>query len=150
VTKALSSLSYTVLPLPQFSLTEILLLSPISISPSAPACLNLPPLLTVPHGGPHSTTSTEFSAMIACHALCGYRVAGVNYPGSTGFGQRFIDILPPLLGKLEVDAAIAVPHYLNTLSLASRTKGKNLFAGGSHRYVWMDNEMRVCKTDAFG
>lgn len=129
---ALSQLSYTVLPLPQFSLTEILILSPIAISPSAPARINLPPLLTAPHGGPHATTTTEFSAMLACYALAGYRVAGVNYPGSTGFGQQFIDILPPLLGELEVNASVAVAHYLNTLSLASRTKGKNLFAGGSH------------------
>lgn len=65
-------------------------------------------------------------------ALAGYRVALVNYPGSLGFGQDFVDELPPKLGELEVDATLAAGHYLNTLSLASRTRGKKFIAGGSH------------------
>lgn len=59
-------------------------------------------------------------------------MALVNYPGSLGFGQDFVDSLPPRLGKLEVDATLATSHYLNTLSLASRTKGSRFFLGGSH------------------
>lgn len=43
-----------------------------------------------------------------------------------------MDALPPHLGQLEVDATLAVPHYLNTLSLASRAKGSRLLSGGSH------------------
>ncbi|ORY88402.1 Alpha/Beta hydrolase protein [Leucosporidium creatinivorum] len=129
---ALSSLSYTVLPLPKFDASELILVSPCPIDPSAPAKPNLPPLITFPHGGPHSTTTTEWSAYTACLALAGYRVALVNYPGSLGYGQQFVDSLPPQLGTLEVEATLAAGHYLNTLSLASRTKGKKFVLGGSH------------------
>lgn len=68
VTSALSKLSYTILPLPKFGLSELILVSPIPIDPAAPAQPNLPPLITFPHGGPHSTTTTEWSAYTAC--LC--------------------------------------------------------------------------------
>lgn len=40
--------------------------------------------------------------------------------------------LPPGLGKLDVEATLATPHFLNTISLAGRTVGSRLFAGGSH------------------
>ena len=40
--------------------------------------------------------------------------------------------LPPALGKLDVEATLATPHFLNTISLAGRTVGSRLFAGGSH------------------
>ncbi|GAA5863675.1 hypothetical protein JCM8547_003689 [Rhodosporidiobolus lusitaniae] len=132
---ALSKLSYTVLPLPKIAPTELILISPadVPIDPTREATLNLPPLITQPHGGPHSTVCTEynFSAAVAA-ALFGYRFVHVNYPGSLGFGQSAVLSLPPRLGELEVEATLAAPHYLNQLSLASRTKGKNLLMGGSH------------------
>ncbi|GAA6059557.1 hypothetical protein JCM10212_000613 [Sporobolomyces blumeae] len=130
--KALSRLDSTILPLPKFLPSEIILVSPIKIDPAAPAARDLPPLIVYPHGGPHSAYSSDFSHGVASLALAGYRVALVNYPGSTGFGQDFIDVLPPQLGKLEVEATLGAGHYLNTLSLASGTKGKRLLVGGSH------------------
>lgn len=132
VVQALAKLDYTVLPLPKFDSSELLLLSPIRIDPAAESTFALPPLVTIPHGGPHSCTSTDFNAQTACLALAGYRVVLVNYPGSTGFGQNFVDVLPPRLGTLEVEATLAAGHYLNQLSLASRTKGSRLLMGGSH------------------
>ncbi|GAA5912993.1 hypothetical protein JCM5296_000790 [Sporobolomyces johnsonii] len=132
LTDALSCLSSTVLPLPKFLPSELVLLSPIAIDPAAPTSLNLPPLIVIPHGGPHSTTTTDFNVSSACLALAGYRIAHVNYPGSLGYGQEFVDVLPPQLGKLEVEATLGAGHYLNTLSLASGTKGKRLLMGGSH------------------
>lgn len=56
----------------------------------------------------------------------------INYPGSLGFGQAFVESLPPQLSHLDVNCTLATGHYLNTLSLASRTKGKKLLMGGSH------------------
>ncbi|GAA5926304.1 hypothetical protein JCM1841_005529 [Sporobolomyces salmonicolor] len=132
LTDALACLSSTVLPLPKFLPSELVLLSPIAIDPAAPTSFNLPPLIVIPHGGPHSTTVTDFNVSSACLALAGYRIAHVNYPGSLGFGQDFVDVLPPQLGKLEVEATLGAGHYLNTLSLASGTKGKRLLMGGSH------------------
>lgn len=72
-----------------------------------------PPLIIVPHGGPHSCTSTTFNPVYAF--LCGqggYAVLHVNYRGSTGFGQRLLESLPGQVGLLDVkdivDAAIEI------------------------------------------
>lgn len=132
ITQALAKLDFTVLPLPKLEPSELLLLSPIRIDPAAESTFALPPLVTIPHGGPHSCTSSDFNPQTACLALAGYRVVLVNYPGSTGFGQDFVDVLPPQLGTLEVEATLAAGHFLNQLSLASRTKGSRLLMGGSH------------------
>ncbi len=132
VAESLAKLDFTVLPLPKFERAELLVLSPIKIDPAAESTFALPPLITIPHGGPHSCTTTDWNAQTACLALAGYRVALVNYPGSTGFGQDFVDALPPQLGTLEVEATLAAGHFLNQLSLASRTKGSRLLMGGSH------------------
>ncbi|BGP03468.1 hypothetical protein NBRC10513v2_007200 [Rhodotorula toruloides] len=129
---ALSRISYTVLPLPHFAPSELILISPIPIDPTAESRPNLPPLIVYPHGGPHSAYTTDFSYAVAAHVLAGYRVVLVNYPGSTGFGQHTISALPSRLGEWEVEATLASAHYLNALSLASRTKGKRLLMGGSH------------------
>ncbi|BGO95618.1 Alpha/Beta hydrolase protein [Rhodotorula toruloides] len=129
---ALSRISYTVLPLPHFAPSELILVSPIPIDPTAESRPNLPPLIVYPHGGPHSTYTTDFSYAVAAHVLAGYRLVLVNYPGSTGFGQHTISALPARLGEWEVEATLASAHYLNALSLASRTKGKRLLMGGSH------------------
>lgn len=132
IDQALAKLDFTVLPLPKFELSELLLLSPIPIDPAAESTFALPPLVTIPHGGPHSAVSSDFNIQTVCLALAGYRVCLVNYPGSTGFGQDFVDVLPPQIGTLEVEATLAAGHYLNQLSLASRTKGCRLLMGGSH------------------
>ncbi|BGP35364.1 hypothetical protein JCM10296v2_007200 [Rhodotorula toruloides] len=129
---ALSRVSYTVLPLPHFAPSELILVSPIPIDPTAESRPNLPPLIVYPHGGPHSAYTTDFSYAVAAHVLAGYRMVLVNYPGSTGFGQHTISALPARLGEWEVEATLASAHYLNALSLASRTKGKRLLMGGSH------------------
>ena len=56
VTDAAANFDFTILPLPKFSPTEIILVSPCSIDPSAESSVSLPPLITFPHGGPHSVT----------------------------------------------------------------------------------------------
>lgn len=62
VSAALSKIDWTLLPLPKFEPSEVLLISPLKIDPAAPATPNLPPLVTIPHGGPHSTYTSDFSA----------------------------------------------------------------------------------------
>ena len=47
-------------------------------------------------------------------------------------GQSFVDMLPPSLGTLEVEASHAVHDHLVALGLAQDGKGKRLVMGGSH------------------
>lgn len=130
VTRALDKIEYTLLPLPKHDPTELILVSPCPVSTTT--ATTVPPLLVQPHGGPHSQAVTEFSYSRAAAVLHGYRFVDVNYPGSTGFGQKTIDDLPPLLGTLEVEATLAAGRYLAELGLASRERNKNLLMGGSH------------------
>ena len=55
------------------------------------------PLIVVPHGGPHSCTTSSYFASYAFLSLyLGASVLHVNYRGSTGFGQ---DSINSLLGE---------------------------------------------------
>ena len=65
-------------------------------------------LLLVPHGGPHSTSLNSFSPAIAAFALAGYEVALVNYTGSLGFGQKWVDQLVGECGVRDVADCWAV------------------------------------------
>ena len=61
-----------------------------------------PPLIVVPHGGPHSCTATTYLPSYAYLCASGYAVLHVNYRGSTGFGQGSLDALPGHVGLLDV------------------------------------------------
>ena len=52
MTKASIGLDFTIFPLPKFEPTEIILVSPCAVDPSAETSLNLPPLITIPHVRP--------------------------------------------------------------------------------------------------
>ncbi|GAA6010564.1 hypothetical protein JCM11491_002972 [Sporobolomyces phaffii] len=126
---ALSKLESTVLPLPKFLPSEIILVSPSSLDE---ALSKPPPLSLTGHGGPNSTTTTDWNVSTAAMALAGFRVAFCNYPGSLGFGQDFVDALAPQLGILEVDAVLATKHHLEQLGLSTKAKKRNVYIGGSH------------------
>ncbi|RUS18686.1 Alpha/Beta hydrolase protein [Endogone sp. FLAS-F59071] len=91
---------------------------------------SLPPLITFPHGGPHSAFTTDFSAYAAALASLGFAVAMINYTGSTGFGQRYIDALVGRVGDLEIEDTHAVSTYLVSLGIVDPDRVA-LF-GGSH------------------
>ncbi|GAA5976049.1 hypothetical protein JCM5350_000297 [Sporobolomyces pararoseus] len=130
VESALSKLSSTVLPLPKFSSSEIIYLSPDSVIGSSTSSSH--PLSLTGHGGPNSTTTTDWNLSTAATALSGFGVAFCNYPGSLGFGQDFVDALAPQLGILEVDAVLETKHHLEKLSLATSGRKKAVYIGGSH------------------
>jgi acylaminoacyl-peptidase len=67
-----------------------------------------PPVIVVPHGGPHSCSSAIYLPSYAY--LCshgGYALLLVNYRGSTGFGQASIEALPSKIGDLDVKDVVA-------------------------------------------
>ena len=64
------------------------------------------PGVVVPHGGPHSCYSAIFG-MPSFLAACGWCVMLVNYRGSTGFGERFLQSLPGNIGTNDVEDCVA-------------------------------------------
>ena len=61
-----------------------------------------PPMIVVPHGGPHSCTPTTYQASYAYLCASGYAVLHVNYRGSIGFGRGALESLPGHIGLLDV------------------------------------------------
>jgi acylaminoacyl-peptidase len=90
-----------------------------------------PPMIVVPHGGPHSASSTSYTPSYAY--LCGhggYAVLLVNYRGSIGFGQGAIESLPTNIGTLDVEDLIAATNSVLKSGLVDPERVG--ICGGSH------------------
>lgn len=102
---------------------QIILLRPVKKKSATEGEQSLPPLIVVPHGGPHSVSLTSF--MHSTAFLCGhggYAVALVNYRGSTGFGQSLVDALPGRIGDLDVKDVFAATMKIKESGLVDPNK----------------------------
>ncbi|XP_067417331.1 acylamino-acid-releasing enzyme isoform X1 [Emydura macquarii macquarii] len=89
-----------------------------------------PPLVVMPHGGPHSVSTASW--MLNPAALCrmGFAVLIVNYRGSLGFGQDNIASLPGHVGCQDVkDVQYCVERVLQEEPLDA---ARVAVVGGSH------------------
>lgn len=90
----------------------------------------LPPLIVVPHGGPHSCTSTVYMPSYAFLCAKGYAILHVNYRGSTGFGQRALESLPGNVGKFDVKDVVDAVETITGSGWVD--KNRVGICGGSH------------------
>jgi acylaminoacyl-peptidase len=89
------------------------------------------PLITWPHGGPHSVVTATFSNDILFYLKMGYGVLLPNYRGSLGAGQAGVLSLTAHVGNYDVkDCQQAVQDCLERFS--SLSKDNLLLYGGSH------------------
>ncbi|KDQ56032.1 hypothetical protein JAAARDRAFT_70881 [Jaapia argillacea MUCL 33604] len=127
--KALSSLSASVIPIPNRHPVEtILLRSSSSEEPSS----SLPPCVVLLHGGPHTVTTTAFYPQVAALVNCGYTVSMPNYTGSLGFGETYVRRILGNCGNLDVEDCIASVRHLIKLGISQEGPGKQFVQGGSH------------------
>ncbi len=86
-------------------------------APCNPACRGpaeeLPPLLTLVHGGPTGQASPAYSAAIQYWTSRGFAVVDVNYGGSSGFGRVYRRALEGNWGIVDVEDVIAAARYLS-------------------------------------
>ena len=89
------------------------------------------PLIVVPHGGPHSATSTSFVPSIGYLCQHGrFAVLYVNFRGSTGFGQAALESLAGNAGTQDVlDVVAATRAAIDTGAIDPDRVG---ICGGSH------------------
>jgi acylaminoacyl-peptidase len=105
---------------------EAVLLAPRARAAGAP----LPPVVLVPHGGPHSACVAGFTMPLAFLAAQGYAVLQVNYRGSIGFGQGALESLLGRAGRQDVDDCLAALDAAAAAGLVDATRAA--VVGGSH------------------
>ncbi|KAF7969092.1 hypothetical protein HWV62_28344 [Athelia sp. TMB] len=125
IQKQLATLEASIIPVPDHSPAEVLLVRTKS-SPASTPCI------CMPHGGPHATHVTTFSAASAAFALAGYNCSLVNYTGSLGFGEKYIKKLIGQCGTLDVQECISSVDHLIDQGISERGHGKQFVFGGSH------------------
>ncbi|KAF8800386.1 alpha/beta-hydrolase [Phlegmacium glaucopus] len=130
IKKALSNIRTSIVPIPNRFPFETILIQPNNGKNTT----TIPPLITYPHGGPHGTTSTSFSAMTTALVLEGYTISLPNYTGSLGYGDGFVHrlVIPGNCGKLDVEDCYASVLHLIESGIAEEGPGKQFVIGGSH------------------
>ena len=110
------------------------------------------PLLHSIHGGPHASFGDTFhyrwnSQLFAAR---GYVVAGLNYHGSSGFGNAFLDSITHRWGELELQDIEAGTDWLLAQPWADP---KRLFAAGGsyggYLVAWMNAHVKPGRYNAY-
>ncbi|KAJ7485428.1 Alpha/Beta hydrolase protein [Mycena latifolia] len=94
--------------------------------------LAIPPVVHIPHGGPHMHSSTALWPHWTSLAITGFTVVLINFTGSTGFGQDAVEALFGRVGDVDVKSLHRVYKYLIDANLASPAAGKQFIEGLSH------------------
>ena len=89
----------------------------------------LPPLVTICHGGPTSASGTGLDLSTHYWTSRGFAVVDVNYRGSSGYGKSFRDALKGKWGIYDTDDCIAAAQYLIDQGLVD--KDRVIIRGGS-------------------
>ncbi|HEY6455922.1 MAG TPA: prolyl oligopeptidase family serine peptidase [Steroidobacteraceae bacterium] len=92
----------------------------------------LPPLLTLVHGGPTTQATPAYSPSVQYWTSRGFAVVDVNYGGSSGFGRSYRRQLEGNWGVVDVADVIAAAQYLSRTGRADprRTAIRGGSAGG--------------------
>ncbi len=89
----------------------------------------LPPLVTICHGGPTSASGTGLDLSTHYWTSRGFAVVDVNYRGSSGYGKVYRDALKGKWGIYDTDDCIAAAQYLIDQGLVD--KDRVIIRGGS-------------------
>ncbi|MEP7298537.1 MAG: S9 family peptidase [Burkholderiales bacterium] len=110
------------------------------------------PVLHSIHGGPHAAAGDTFHYRWNTHAFAaqGYVVACVNYHGSSGFGQAFLDSITHRWGELELQDVEAGTDWLLRKPWIDRQRV--FAAGGSYggfMVAWMNGHVKPGRYNAY-
>ena len=89
----------------------------------------LPPLVTICHGGPTSASGTGLDLSTHYWTSRGFAVVDVNYRGSSGYGKVYRDALKGKWGIYDTDDCIAAAQHLIDQNLVD--KDRVIIRGGS-------------------
>jgi dipeptidyl aminopeptidase/acylaminoacyl peptidase len=86
-----------------------------------------PPLMVMPHGGPDSVTSDDFSPWVLYFAANGFSVFRPNYRGGLGYGRELYAANRGRLGAIEM---MDIESGVDALIRAGKADPKRLVYGG--------------------
>ncbi len=89
----------------------------------------LPPLLTLVHGGPTGQASPAYEAAVQYWTSRGIAVVDVNYGGSSGFGRAYRRALEGNWGIVDAEDVIAAARHLSAIGRVDRCR--TAIRGGS-------------------
>ncbi|NXC23057.1 ACPH enzyme, partial [Corythaeola cristata] len=102
----------------------------ILLRPTEGPAAQKPPLVVMPHGGPHTLFTAGWMLYPAALCRMGFAVLLVNYRGSLGFGQDSVASLLGNIGTQDVrDVQLCVERVLQEEPLDA---GRVALMGGSH------------------
>ena len=90
------------------------------------------PLICVPHGGPHSGSVASYIPSYAYLSSLGYGILHVNYRGSLGYGDGFLDSLPGHCGSKDVEDCVKAVKFALDSHGDILDKDRVGVCGGSH------------------
>ncbi len=130
---------------------QMWLVYPPGIDPDKPLRKKLPVLHSI-HGGPHAAAGDTFHYRWnnQVFAAQGYLVAAVNYHGSSGFGQDFLDSITHRFGELELQDVEAATRWLVK---QPQVDAKRVFAAGGsyggYMVAWMNGRVKPGRYRAY-
>lgn len=89
-------------------------------------------LIVWPHGGPHSGFTSAFSTSVLFLTSLGFTCLLINFRGSTGYGQDFLECLPGHIGDYDVEDCISLMEHFLKLHPDISSKDNVVAMGGSH------------------
>lgn len=98
----------------------------LTVSPAAKPGVP-PPLMVMPHGGPDSVTSNDFSAWAHYFAANGFSVFRPNYRGGLAYGRQLYAANRGRLGEIEM---MDIESGVDALIRAGKADPKRLVYGG--------------------
>jgi len=110
------------------------------------------PVLHAIHGGPHAASGDSFHYRWnnQVFAAQGYVVACVNYHGSSGFGQAFLDSITHRWGALELQDVEACTDWLRAQPWVDKQR---IFASGGsyggYMVAWMNGHVAPGRYQAY-
>ncbi|KAJ1891728.1 hypothetical protein LPJ66_006756 [Kickxella alabastrina] len=89
-----------------------------------------PPLVVMPHGGPHAAHTLAYGAQVAALVRLGLGVLLVNFTGSLGFGQ---DAVAAQIGRIDSLALAEIQAAAQAVHAAGRGDARRtVYMGGSY------------------
>ncbi len=95
---------------------------------AAQATSSAPPLMLAAHGGPTTMRTGGFDPAVQLWTSRGWCYVDVNYPGSSGFGRAYREMLNGRWGEVDVAACVGVAEHLGAIG---RVDGRRMVMRGS-------------------